>query len=319
MVRQRILGFVLKALYTPKCDAGSPSSADGWHIIPGDAWHQEPAVRCALAERVRARSPTVDRCLLHLRSCDSSMARPPRPRSGPPDAWPAASSPTLPSLRARPAGGRRRAQGTGREARPARLRAHRDRRLAAGKCVAAARALAGLRGPRGSHGRLHPRCHGWDFRRDGGSGRITLRIHPDADWRKTLPYAVAHEMHHSYWARHHYDPAKPFTLAGYLVLEGRADYFAGTLFTHPAPWTAALDAAAYTAAWRAAVEAARLHRLGHASGRDVRLAAAWHPKAWAGYSIGYRLVSERMARAPRIDMKAMSAAPASEFIPPLVR
>ena len=34
-------------------------------------------------------------------------------------------------------------------------------------------------------------------------------------------------------------------LADYMVLEGRADYFAGTLFTHPAPWTAALDATAY--------------------------------------------------------------------------
>lgn len=37
--------------------------------------------------------------------------------------------------------------------------------------------------------------------------------------------------------------------------------------------------------------------------------------AWAGYSIGYRLVSERMAREPALDLEAMTAAPASAFIP----
>jgi len=41
--------------------------------------------------------------------------------------------------------------------------------------------------------------------------------------------------------------------------------------------------------------------------------------AAAGYSVGYRLVSERMARTPTLDMKAMTAAPASEFIPPQSR
>ena len=83
-----------------------------------------------------------------------------------------------------------------------------------------------------------------------GGARIILRIHPDADWRKALPYAMAHEMHHSYWARYHFDPAKPFRLADYLVLEGRADYFAASLFAQSAPWTAALDAAAYATAWQ---------------------------------------------------------------------
>jgi hypothetical protein len=32
-----------------------------------------------------------------------------------------------------------------------------------------------------------------------GSGRIILRIHPDANWQAALPYALGHEMHHSYW------------------------------------------------------------------------------------------------------------------------
>lgn len=147
-----------------------------------------------------------------------------------------------------------------------------------------------------------------------GHGRIILRIHPDANWRAVLSYVLAHEMHHSYWLQHHFDSKKPFTLADYLVLEGRADYFAGTLFAHPAPWTAALDAAAYDTTWRAVSK-----QLNATDWETLQAAMFGSPQAgipaWAGYSIGYRLVSERMTRAPTLDVKAMTAAPASEFIP----
>jgi hypothetical protein len=148
-----------------------------------------------------------------------------------------------------------------------------------------------------------------------GHGRIILRIHPEANWRTALPYALAHEMHHSYWAQHHFDPRKPFTLADYMVLEGRADYFAGTLFAHSAPWTAALDAAAYDTAWRALSKQLNATDWGTLQGATFGSPQAGIP-AWAGYSIGYRLVSERMARAPKLDLKAMTASPASEFIRP---
>jgi hypothetical protein len=161
------------------------------------------------------------------------------------------------------------------------------------------------------------------FTRDGmggvagvtaGHGRIILRIHPDADWQAALPYALAHEMHHSYWAAHHFDPARPFTLADYMVLEGRADYFAGTLFAYAAPWTAALDAAAYAVAWRALSK-----DLNATEWPTLQAAMFGSPQAgipaWAGYSIGYRLVSERMGREPKLDIPAMTSAPPSEFIP----
>ena len=107
--------------------------------------------------------------------------------------------------------------------------------------------------------------------------------------------------------RHHFDPKKPFTLADYLLLEGRADYFAGTLFAHPAPWIAALDAAAYDTTWRALSK-----QLNASDWGTLQAAMFGSPQAgipvWAGYSIGYRLVSERMARAPTLDLKAMTAA-----------
>ena len=147
-----------------------------------------------------------------------------------------------------------------------------------------------------------------------GRGRIIVRVHPDADWRAALPYALAHELHHSYWAEHHYDVSKPFTLADYLVLEGRADYFAGSLFTHPAPWTTAVDDSSYPAVWSALAK-----RLGASESESLRAAMFGGQDGlpiWAGYSVGYRLVRERMARAPKLDLKAMSAAPAAEFMPP---
>lgn len=148
-----------------------------------------------------------------------------------------------------------------------------------------------------------------------GRGRIILRIHPDANWRAALPYVLAHEMHHSYWLQHHFDPKQPFTLADYLMLEGRADYFAGTLFTHPAPWTAALDAANYNTAWRTLSKQLNATDWATLQGAMFGSAQAGIP-AWSGYTIGYRLVSDRMARAPKLDLKTMTSAPTSEFIPP---
>src|SRR5688572_21234063 len=147
-----------------------------------------------------------------------------------------------------------------------------------------------------------------------GSGRIAIKVHPDAEWAKLLPYLMAHELHHSYWIQQHFDAAKPFTLADYLVLEGRADYFASQLQTQHAPWVHALDDAGHAAAWKNF--STRLD----APAQPTLIGSMFgNPNAgvpvWAGYSVGYRLVSERMAKNPKLDFAAMTAAPASEFMP----
>jgi hypothetical protein len=146
-----------------------------------------------------------------------------------------------------------------------------------------------------------------------GHGRILLRVSPTADWRSALPYALAHEMHHSYWAQHYFHVDQPFTLADYMVFEGRADYFAGTLFPHHAPWTQALDPDAYAKTWNVLSK-----QLDATDPRILMAGMFGSPQAgipmWAGYSIGYRLVSERMARVPKLDLAAMTAAPAAEFM-----
>lgn len=150
-----------------------------------------------------------------------------------------------------------------------------------------------------------------------GRGRIILRVHPAADWQAALAYGLAHEMHHSYWLEQHYTPDAPFTLADYLVLEGRADYFAGSLFPRAAPWTAPLDPAAYAAAWT--VVSPQLHATEAPTLQAVMFGG---PQAglpmWAGYRLGFRLVSERMTRLPALDLRTMTAAPASEFMPQAV-
>ena len=68
-----------------------------------------------------------------------------------------------------------------------------------------------------------------------GSGKVVVKLHPQADWAKLLPYVLAHELHHSYWAQEQFHPDAAFTLADYLVFEGRADYYANQVFgAHPA-------------------------------------------------------------------------------------
>jgi hypothetical protein len=147
-----------------------------------------------------------------------------------------------------------------------------------------------------------------------GSGRIILRIHPAADWQGALPYTLAHELHHSYWLAAHYTPSAPFTLADYLVLEGRADYFANSLFPRAAPWVAPLDPATYATAWKAV--SPQLNVTEWSALQSVMFGA---PQAglpmWTGYRLGFRLVSERMGRTPSLDLRTMTAAPAAEFMP----
>ncbi|MFT3805506.1 DUF2268 domain-containing putative Zn-dependent protease [Arenimonas sp.] len=149
-----------------------------------------------------------------------------------------------------------------------------------------------------------------------GSGRIIVKLHPGSDWAKLLPYVLAHELHHSYWAKHHFDPNKPFTLGEYLVFEGRADNFAKHAFgEHPAPWIDALSADQYRSTLKTF---APLY--GDSSPQVLMGAMFGNPAAgipqWAGYTVGYRLVAEKIAHDKLTDWPAISALPADNFLPP---
>ena len=63
-----------------------------------------------------------------------------------------------------------------------------------------------------------------------GTGKIIVSINPTIDdWEQLLPYALAHEYHHSVWTSRNFESAE-FTPLEYLILEGRADSFAHELF-----------------------------------------------------------------------------------------
>lgn len=148
-----------------------------------------------------------------------------------------------------------------------------------------------------------------------GSGKIIVKLVPGADWAKLLPYVLAHELHHSYWASRHFDPKAAFTLADYLVFEGRADNYAMHTFgEHPAPWTHALDDAQY-----AKTLATFRPQLVDASPQVLMGAMFGNPQAgiplWAGYSVGYRMVAQRLQGMKTIDWSAVTAMPASDFVP----
>ena len=148
-----------------------------------------------------------------------------------------------------------------------------------------------------------------------GSGKLILKIHPDADWQALLPYVLGHELQHSYWAQRYFDTSKPFTLGNYLVFEGRADNFAMHAFgRHPAPWIDALDPGQYAAALQ------RFQPLFDDASPQVLMGSMFgNPKEgiplWAGYTVGYRLVAKKIADAKLVDWQQISALPASDFLP----
>lgn len=148
-----------------------------------------------------------------------------------------------------------------------------------------------------------------------GSGKIMLKGSVDADWARMLPYALAHELHHSFWASHYFDPGKPFTLADYLIFEGRADYFAHSLYPDTlAPWDLALTDRQFATLWprlRGDMGSTDFAKMRAVMFGDPR----HHIPQWAGYSIGYRLVNQRMQHKPTMDISAMTASPASAFLP----
>lgn len=148
-----------------------------------------------------------------------------------------------------------------------------------------------------------------------GSGRIIVKLHPQVDWAMLLPYVLAHELHHSYWAQRHFEPKAAFTLADYLAFEGRADYYASKVFgQHPAPWINALDDAQYAAATRAFRP-----QLADISPQVLMGAMFGNPQAgiplWAGYTVGYRWVAGRLDGQNRHDWVAITAMPAKDFVP----
>ncbi len=75
-----------------------------------------------------------------------------------------------------------------------------------------------------------------------GTGRIIVSFDPTFEnWQQFLPYALAHEYHHSVWTSRNFETAD-FTPLEYIILEGKADSFATEIFSNtPHPFLNMLE------------------------------------------------------------------------------
>lgn len=145
-----------------------------------------------------------------------------------------------------------------------------------------------------------------------GPSDVELRIDPaypglEFALADRLPPLAAHELHHAARLR----GLAVHTLLDALVLEGLADHFAIELLGSPVPpWASALSPA----------DVERYLRLAEAEFDELNDPGRWFFAAdpeipmWTGYTLGFHLVGEHIARTGRSAAELVHA-PAGDFRP----
>ncbi|HHX65506.1 MAG TPA: DUF2268 domain-containing protein [Chloroflexi bacterium] len=131
-------------------------------------------------------------------------------------------------------------------------------------------------------------------------GNILLRLYPDNDLARWLPYHLAHEYHHTLWGYHYFylqGHDAPDLLA-LIVSEGAADSFAHMLYPDvDVPWVRALAPDQEAAQW-----AALRHHLAEPGGPLYERFMFGDAKAgtppFTGYTIGYHIVQRYLRARP---------------------
>lgn len=139
-----------------------------------------------------------------------------------------------------------------------------------------------------------------------GAGKIWLTVHPGGNWLEWLAFSVAHEHHHSAWTQKYFRMrGRRADLLDYLVFEGRAEWFAHTIYPSvDAPWAHALEGDALRSVWRL-VEP----RLG-ATDPDLKhtvMFGGGDIPHWAGYAIGYAIMERYCLRHPQVSVADWTA------------
>jgi uncharacterized protein YjaZ len=126
-----------------------------------------------------------------------------------------------------------------------------------------------------------------------------------------LPPLVGHELHHVVRWR---GVGSPQTLLELMVTEGLADHFSVERFgTPPPPWADALSEAQVTALMARAMaelDSTTFDRQAWFFGLGVT-----DLPRWTGYTLGYRLVGDYLARHPGASAAGLVHAPAEVFRP----
>ncbi len=136
-----------------------------------------------------------------------------------------------------------------------------------------------------------------------GSGKIIVQIDPTfEDWKKNLPYVLAHEHHHSAWISRKW-VSEDFSLIEYLVFEGRADAFATGLYPDvKTPWIRILNKEQEQSVWEKIKN--DIHKHGHEKINRVMFGSEGIPPG-SGYTIGYNIVASFKRNTPGLSDRDM--------------
>lgn len=132
-----------------------------------------------------------------------------------------------------------------------------------------------------------------------GTGRIIVSFDPTiGNWQQMLPYALAHEYHHSVWMSRNFQTAD-LTPLEYLILEGRADSFADEIYPDTDhPFLKKLDKETEKRVWNLIKPELNNRSTGindqlFYGTKDIPLGSV--------YSIGYNIINSFKQNNPEID------------------
>lgn len=144
-------------------------------------------------------------------------------------------------------------------------------------------------------------------------GVLWLQIIPISGWLDKAPYATVHEYHHAISYECGVIPAEGKTLLDTILAEGRADWFAATLYpASRAPWTIPLPPSDEDTVWSAmqpvldSREKTDIERFFFGFENDV--------PEWAGYRIGYQIVRHYIEGHPGQSVEEWSRLDSKTFL-----
>jgi len=133
-----------------------------------------------------------------------------------------------------------------------------------------------------------------------GADNIIISIDPREDkWQNILEYVIAHEYHHCVWTSRNFQ-RKDFSVIEYLIFEGRADFFASTIFPDTeVPWIRNLSAAKEREVWN--IIKGELESRDEDLNTKIMVGDEKIPFG-SGYWIGYHIVSNYMMNDPESNI-----------------
>lgn len=136
-----------------------------------------------------------------------------------------------------------------------------------------------------------------------GEGKIIVTINPTIkNWQHLLPYALAHEYHHSVWISRNFERSD-ITLLEYLILEGRADAFAFELFPDKHhPFINALSKEQEIRIWNIIKPELPLR---DSELNDKIMSGSSDIPTGSGYSIGFSIIESFKTNNPQISDKEL--------------